>query len=391
MVDHEEQPAEKRSEPTRGNRRQRRLFGTLSALVSFACLVVLVVTWTRVYTAPPAPQPADHVVTTPDEVSRYLKAYFPSSESSSNPPIFIPTGMYLESIQFKGPYNVKVSGYVWQLYANDVPKYIDKGVEFPEADYSTLEQVYSGRQGDEELIGWSFSATLRQQSNYHEYSLDRQQIWILLSHPDFEQNVYLVPDLESYTTLDPTSLPGLDRDFVLENWEIEQSFFSFRDNRYNTDFGVQGYAPQEKQPELYFNVSIQRYLLDVVVSQAIVPLVILIQLFVLVMVIGTRSERLEKFGVHPGGIIFTCAAFCFAVLLAHNSLRNELEAGGLVYFENLYILTYFVILAVAVNSVLLVAVPNSKLFRDEDNLWAEVVYWPVILLVLVVVTLLTYS
>jgi hypothetical protein len=134
MDDHEEQPAEKRSEPTRGNQRQRRLFGTLSALVSFACLVVLVVTWTRVYTAPPAPQPADHVVTTPDEVSRYLKSYFPSSESSSNPPIFIPTGMYLESIQFKGPYNVKVSGYVWQLYANDVPKYIDKGVEFPEAD-----------------------------------------------------------------------------------------------------------------------------------------------------------------------------------------------------------------------------------------------------------------
>jgi hypothetical protein len=108
-------------------------------------------------------------------------------------------------------------------------------------------------------------------------------------------------------------------------------------------------------------------------------------------VIGTRSERLEKFGVRPGGIIFTCAAFCFAVLLAHNSLRNELEAGGLVYFENLYILTYFVILAVAVNSVLLVAFPDSKLFRDEDNLWAEVVYWPAILLTLVVVTLLTYS
>jgi hypothetical protein len=113
--------------------------------------------------------------------------------------------MYLESIQFKGPYNVKVSGYVWQLYANDVPKYIDKGVEFPEAEYSTLEQVYSGRQGDEELIGWSFSATLRQQSNYQEYPLDRQQIWILLWHPDFEHDVYLVPDLESYTTLDPTS------------------------------------------------------------------------------------------------------------------------------------------------------------------------------------------
>ena len=320
-----------------------------------------------------------------------LKAYFPSSQSSSNPPIFIPTGIYLGSMRFKGPYNVQMSGYVWQRYANDVPKDIRKGVEFPESEYTRVEKVYSGRQGDEELIIWSFKVALREQFDYDKYPLGRQQIWILLWHPDFQHNVYLEPDLESYTTLDPAALPGLDKDVVLENWKLQRSFFSFRDNRYNTAFGVQGYAPQEKQPELYFNVSIKRHLLDVVVSRAIVPLVILIQLFVLVMVMGTNQERLDKFGVRPGGIIFTCAAFCFAVLLAQNSLRNELEAGGLVYFESLYILTYLVILAVALNSVLLVSHPNSKLFRDHDNLWAKVVYWPAVLLALVVATLLTFS
>jgi hypothetical protein len=367
------------------------MLGILSALFSLACLVVLVVTWTRVYTAPSVPQPADHVVTTPDEVSRYLKAYIPSSESSSNPPIFIPTGMYIATMQFKGPYKVQMSGYVWQRYADDVPNDIREGVVFPESEYTRVEQVYSGRQGDEQLIGWSFRVTLREQFDYAKYPIGRQQIWVLLWHPDFESNVFLEPDLESYTTLDPASLPGLDKDVVLENWKLERSFFSFRDNRYNTNFGVRGYAAQVKQPELHYNVSIKRYLLDVVVSKAIVPLVILIQLFVLVMVIGTNRERLDKFGVRPGGVIFTCAAFCFAVLLAQNSLRNELEAGGLVYFESLYILTYLVILAVAVNSVLLVAYPNSKLFREHDNLLAKVVYWPAILLALVVVTLLMFS
>jgi hypothetical protein len=63
----------------------------------------------------------------------------------------------------------------------------------------------------------------------------------------------------------------------------------------------------------------------------------------------------------------------------------------LVYFESLYILTYFVILAVAVNSVVLVAYPDSKLFRDHDNLWAKVMYWPAILLALVIVTQLAFS
>ena len=97
-----------------------------------------------------------------------------------------------------------------------MPKYIQKGVVFPEATYLRLEQVNLGRQGDEEMIGWSFKATLREQFDYDNYPLNRQQIWILLRHPDFEQNVYLVPDLESYTTRDLASLPGLDKDFVLE-------------------------------------------------------------------------------------------------------------------------------------------------------------------------------
>jgi hypothetical protein len=130
--------------------------------------------------------------------------------------------------------------------------------------------------------------------------------------------------------------------------------------------------------------------LSALIARMIVPIVILIQLFVIVMVIGTKEKRLEQFGVRPGAVIFTCAAFFFATLVAHNSLRGDLRAHGLVYLESLYILTYFVILAVAINSVLLVALPNLKLFRDYDNLWAKVLYWPTILLAMVVITFLTF-
>ena len=146
----------------------------------------------------------------------------------------------------------------------------------------------------------------------------------------------------------------------------------------------------ESQPELYYNVAIKRDLLSALISRLIVPIVILLQLFVLVMVIGRNQERLEKFGVRPGAVIFTCAAFFFAVLFAQNSLRAELQATGFVYLESMYILTYFVILAVAINSVLLVARPDLTLFRAYDNMWAEVLYWPTILLTMVVITFLTF-
>jgi hypothetical protein len=211
-----------------------------------------------------------------------------------------------------------------------------------------------------------------------------------LWHKDFEKNVYLAPDLEAYTSLAPATLPGLDPDLVLENWDIQQSFFSYRANSYNANFGIKGYVSDQLQPELFYNISVKRYLLSALVSRMIVPIVILIQLFVIVVVIGRDSKRLELFGVRPGAVIFTCAAFFFAVLVAQNALRAELEATGFVYLESLYLLTYVVILAVAINSVLLVAQPNLRLFREYDNIWAEVFYWPTILLTMCVITFLTF-
>jgi hypothetical protein len=370
--------------------RLRRRLWIVSALISLACLIVLGGMWVGAYTAPPTPDPADTVVTTPDEVTSYLDAYVPAPELGGEPPVFIPTGLYIESVEFKGPYDVLVTGYIWQRYADDLPQDLDKGFVMPEAQYIRTNQVYRAQQGNEELIGWAFQATLREQFDYHRYPLGRPQLWIQLWHTDFERNVYLAPDLKAYTSLDPAALPGVDPDLVLENWDIEQSFFSYRANHYNANFGIQDYVADQLQPELYYSISIKRHLLSALISRLIVPIVILIQLFVIVMVIGRNQERLEKFGVRPGAVIFTCAAFFFAVLFAQNSLRAELQAYGFVYLESLYILTYFAILAVAINSVLLVARPDLRLFRDHDNMWAEVLYWPTILLTMVVITFLTF-
>jgi hypothetical protein len=372
--------------------RLRRRLRIVSALISLAFLIVLCSIWFSVYTAPPTPNPADTVVTTPDEATRYLEALIPAPKPGEEPLVFIPTGMYIESLKFTGPYNVLVSGYIWQRYANDLPlKDLDKGFVLPEAEYVRSSEVYRAQQGNEELIGWAFQATLREQFDYDRYPLDRNQIWLQLWHKDFERNVYLAPDLGAYTSLDPDTLPGLDSDIVLENWDIQQSFLSYRANRYNANFGIQGYVADIEQPELYYNISIKRDLVSALISRLIVPVVILIQLFVIVMVIGRDNKRLEQFGVRPGAVIFTCAAFFFAVLVAQNSLRTELEAQGFVYLESLYLLTYVVILAVAVNSVLLAAQPDLKLFREYDNLWAEISYWPSILLAMIVITFLTFG
>ena len=86
----------------------------------------------------------------------------------------------------------------------------------------------------------------------------------------------------------------------MENWDIRQAFFSYRTHDYNTDFGAPRYGVHQLHPELYYSIAVRRHLLSALISRAIVPAVILIQLFVVVMVLGKDTERLENFGVRPG-------------------------------------------------------------------------------------------
>src|SRR5215213_3387100 len=84
--------------------RIRRRLRIVSAFISLAFLIVLGGLWVNVYTEPSAPDPADTVMTTPEEVRRYLAAHVPAPEDGSEPPVFISTGLYIEAIEFNGPY-----------------------------------------------------------------------------------------------------------------------------------------------------------------------------------------------------------------------------------------------------------------------------------------------
>jgi hypothetical protein len=196
--------------------------------------------------------------------------------------------------------------------------------------------------------------------------------------------------VKGYESLDPTKMPGVDPSAVLENWKFERSYFSFYLNTYHANFGINGYNPNVPEPELYFNVAIKRYILSPLFARGIAPLVILLQLFVIILVIGSDSKRLDLFGVKPGAVIFTCAAFFFVILVAENALRDEVKWYGVVYLESLHVISYFIILGVAANSVALVAFPQSKLFQS-DNLLSEVAYWPLILGSFLLVTILKFG
>ena len=165
----------------------------------------------------------------------------------------IPTGVFLQSIEFSNAYDVIVTGYIWQNISRPDAENASPRFSFPESEETTIEKAYVNE--DKSVLGWRFKTTLRQQFDYSRYPFDREDVWIRLKSND--STSVLVPDFDSYNSLIPETFPGMDRSFLLEGWEPQKTFFSYRLNSYSTNFGVGNFA-NSNVPELYFNVDVKR-------------------------------------------------------------------------------------------------------------------------------------
>jgi len=54
--------------------------------------------------------------------------------------------------------------------------------------------------------------------------------------------VIFVPDFDAYELMIPTSLPGVEKDFVLPGWTLKESFFQYGLNDYNINWSVSVYC-----------------------------------------------------------------------------------------------------------------------------------------------------
>ena len=119
-----------------------------------------------------------------------------------------------------------------------------RGVVLPEA----VEEAYDAKEvwrveedDGTEQIGWYFSGTFRQNFDYRLYPFDRQDIWLRIWSPEPVEGVMPVPDFGAYRDLTPSTLPGIDTQFVYGGWDPLSSEFSYDLIDYNVDFGL-GYG-----------------------------------------------------------------------------------------------------------------------------------------------------
>lgn len=313
-----------------------------------------------------------------------------SAKLNQKPPLLVPTGVYIQSLDFTSSNDVFVTGYIWQEYEDEIHDELERGFILPDAiDANDLEvtEAYRHKEDDVEVIGWYFEATLRQDLDFSNYPFDYKDVKIRLLHVDFNRRelnrqVILVPDLGGYQVTNPRTKPGVDKDIVLGNWNLSDSFFEYRFKTYDTNFGIKSNVIKTNFPELHFTIVLQRDFIGPFISR-IGPLFVVVILIFAMLLIANEEKASE--------VLAACAGFVFIVILDQIAVREQIVTKGILYFEYFYFVIYFYIFLVAVNAILLLSAPNTPFIKYKDNLISKLLYWPTLLKILLVITILVFA
>jgi hypothetical protein len=329
---------------------------------------------------------------TPLQNAADLDTYLAQHVPEGIDPILIPTGILVQSLEFLNGDNVQVTGYLWQRLGSDVPDDLIPGVVLPEGtkDSYKLSEAYRYEENGVETVGWYFETILREPFAYAEYPFDQQDLWVRLWARDFTQNTILVPDFDSYVSLDPKALPGLEKEFVYSGWTPIYSGFTLASQPYSTSFGIGTANQYAGLPEMYFNLILDRNFAGPFFEHMIFAIAVMILLFGLLALTTDDEDLKARFQLSTAGVLGAASGLLFAVILKHNQLRSVVGSPGISYIEVIPILLYGVIVVVVLNAILLASPYNVKFVHYRSNLVPVLTYWPVVLGLVFGVTLLIF-
>jgi hypothetical protein len=363
-----------------------RLIVWLSTAVSLVAVALIVTGWLLVGHTLGA---RTKVINSAAELETFLSAADAKGtveNSKSADIIRIPTGVFIQSASFKSSTDVNLIGFIWQYYPLDFP--FERGFSFPEeidSSFGFVETAYDKtifyNGAPHQLIGSRFDVTVRQSFDYSSYPLDFLNIWLRIWPKDWTDHasIILVPDFQSYEAERRADF-GLDGDLVQGEWDIVRTFFSYQNIRYDTNFGLSSRAKNTTYNEFFYNLAAERKFINAFVINLVPLLVVSLLLFSALMTISNDKEQARLFGYSASGILGTCSALFFVVLLSHIQVRGLFVDSGLVYIEYFYLVLYIMILLVALNGYLFSLTGDRRvaLLHRNDNFLARVSYWPLL-------------
>lgn len=296
-------------------------------------------------------------------------------------PVFVATGLYIDTIEFSNANDVVVTGRVWQKYPKSYPTDLVKGVQLGHAKNVKFTKTATRIENGSEVAQWSFQADLQVQLDYSRYPLEVDQLTMQLLPLDTDQHIVLVPDLDAYRLTTATLLPGLDREVFIPGWKLTESFFLFRTMQKNTNFGIEQNFDQQTLPTLHFVIGVKRVFIDAFISNLTPLIIVAIILFSIVLL--SSEVGIEK-------LLSVCVAVFFVVVFSHLDIRKDFSSGEIFYLEYFYFVIYFIIILAPMNSFRIALSMRSRFFEYQEGLLSKVSYWPTILGVFFIITVFKF-
>jgi len=333
--------------------------------------------------------------------NEYLKKHWEDPLALASPDakatIKIKTGIFIQSLQFFNSSEVHLTGYIWQRYTDGLhdlikPNKGEIGFILPEQVNSGNDikprEVYRVQDGNEEVIGWYFEATLKQPFDYDLYPFDHKTVWVRMWPQKFSENIVLVPDFQSYKATGAHDIFGIEENIVLGTWNRENTYFDYQLTSYDTDFGISDYIGQEGFPELHYNFVVKRKFENAFIVYLLPLFLVSALLFAALLTVSSKEELTGKLGFNTSGFIGASSALFFVVMLAHIQLREQFAGTSIVYIEYFYVLMYGLLVTATANTYLfsINATRWSKVISYNDNIIPKVAYWPVVLGSLILIT-----
>jgi hypothetical protein len=283
-------------------------------------------------------------------------------------PINIPCGILLYSLSTSGSDNVTISGYLWNKYNIKNHTDIIRGMDLPQATRMVYGPPVLSQAGDEETSTWNIQGIMYQEQKYEKFPFDQQQLRIILEHKDIEKNIILTPDLIAYKKISPESTPGLDKEFSLSGFTIEQAFFEYQKVEPKANFGFKEYGKVTDNYRLIYNAIINRNLLTPFVIYLLPLLVILFTLFTTLLVTKRTSSPLSILSAYSG--------LFFAIIMLQRSMREQYPSGSTLYMEYAFFYTYITIMLLIIHTILIYYYKHFDQHHNRSFYLMRILFWP---------------
>ncbi|HZE98125.1 MAG TPA: hypothetical protein VE981_13930, partial [Planctomycetota bacterium] len=299
--------------------------GTTSSLwiwvggFSGLCAALILLTWILSWDVD---RPPGTPVTSRVTIERYLERYrlsLTKAEASYE----IPTGMQITALKFPDAGSVTIGGYVWQRYPDNMPKELRKGFTLPHelGEQQTMDEVERIKQGTEEVIVWRIILSLQQSFNPRLFPFDRRNVSVLLQPLELDANIVLTPDLTAFPVMTPRALPGVAKDFQVNNWRLQESFFTYQLMAPASTIGIVSRTGRPAIPTMAFNLTARRHFVGPFIAYLLPALVAAGLTFAFLMTrreIGDPEDLLN-------GLSYVAALF-FVIVVSHTALRENVGA-----------------------------------------------------------------